>query len=100
MLPDFKTYTCTYLRFDASVQLLIGDNEFDTLNLFKDIVGKKRKYITYERLKISFRLYTANRQEISIELKNFFSYLICSVIKVNLKNKIKETWKYNREKIS
>ena len=51
LLPDLKTNKCSYLRFDAMVQLIQHPREFDTLIIFKDIVGVKKKYITYKRLR-------------------------------------------------
>lgn len=82
LLPDLKTNKCSYLRFDAMVQLIQHPREFDTLIIFKDIVGVKKKYITYKRLRNAYEAYTSNCRQKSNEFKNFFSYLYSVVLKV------------------
>ena len=82
LLPDLKTNKVSYLRFHTMVQLFQHPNEFDTLTIFKDIVGEKRKYITYKRLRDAYLAFRSNSREKSIEFKNFFSFLYSTVLKV------------------
>lgn len=82
LLPDLKTNKCSFLRFDAMVQLISGHHEFDTLTIFKDIVGENRKYITYNRLKDAYLAYKSNAKGKSLDFKNFFSFLYSTVLKV------------------
>lgn len=83
LLPDLRTNKVSYLRFDAMVQLIQNPHEFDTLTIFKDIVGEKRKYITYKRLKEAYFAFRSNAKGKSVEFKNFFSFLYSTVLKVN-----------------
>ena len=83
LLPDLRTNKVSYLRFDAMVQLIQNPYEFDTLTIFKDIVGEKRKYITYKRLKEAYLAFRSNAKGKSVEFKNFFSFLYSTVLKVN-----------------
>ena len=62
------------------VQLIQHPHEFDTLTIFKDIVGEKRKYITYKRLRDAYNAFRSNAK--SLEFKNFFSHLYSTVLKV------------------
>jgi hypothetical protein len=82
LLPDLKNNKCSYLRFDAMVQLIQHPYEFDTLKIFKDIVGEKRKYITYKRLKEAYLAFRSNAKGRSVEFKNFFSYLYSTILKI------------------
>ena len=82
LLPDQRSRTCSYTRFDKIVTLFQGDNRFDTLAIFKDIVGVNKKYITFQRLKDAYTAYKANSKEKSLEFKNFFGYMFLQVIKV------------------
>jgi hypothetical protein len=82
LFPDLKTGKCSYLRFDSIIQILEGEYDFDTLTIFKDIVGEKKKYITYGRLKNAYNLFRDNNKALSVETKNFFSYLYSDILKV------------------
>lgn len=85
LLPDLKANKCSYLRFNSIVQLIQHPYDFDTLKIFKDIVGEKKKYITYKRLKDAYNAFRANSREKSIDFKNFFSHLYSTVLKVIIK---------------
>lgn len=86
IIPDLHTNRCGYRRFDALVEMLSGEYEFDTLALFKEIVGKRKKYLTYNRIKRVFKLYRDNSKSISNELKNFLSFMFNTVVKVTSLN--------------
>lgn len=84
LLPNLQSNKVTFLRFDTMIQLIQYPHEFDTLTIFKDIVGEKRKYITYRRLKEAYLAFRANAKGKSVAFKNFFSYLYSTVLKVIL----------------
>ena len=79
---DFKTNKCTFLQFDALIKLISGVKIFNTLHIFIEILGKKRKYLTYARFKIAYNLYRTGNKEYTPEVKGFFAYIFESVIKV------------------
>jgi len=82
LLPDLRTNKCSFRRFDMMVQLIQNPYNFDTLTIFKDIVGEKRKYITYKRLKDAYTAFRKNAKGKSLDFKNFFSYLFNTILKV------------------
>ncbi len=82
LLPDLRTNKCSFRRFDMMVQLIQNPYNFDTLTIFKDIVGEKRKYITYKRLKDAYTAFLKNAKGKSLDFKNFFSYLFNTILKV------------------
>ena len=84
LLPDLKHRKCSFLRFDAMVNLIQGPHLYDTLTIFKDIVGENRKYITYKRLRNAYYAFRSNSKEKSLDFKNFFSYLYSTILKVNI----------------
>ena len=83
LIPSLKHYKCSYLRFDSVIRLIQTPYEFNTLIIFKDIVGEKKKYITYKRLKVAYLAFRANDRTKSVDFKNFFSHLYSTVLKVN-----------------
>lgn len=82
LLPDLRTNKCSFRRFDMVVQLVQNPNNFESLTIFKDIVGEKRKYITYKRLKDAYLAFRSNAKGKSLQFKNFFSHLFNTVLKV------------------
>jgi hypothetical protein len=85
LLPNLNSSKVSYLRFDAMIQLIQQPYEFDTLTIFKDIVGEKKKYITYKRLRDAYLAFRSNAKGKSVEFKNFFSYLYSTILKVIFK---------------
>ena len=83
LFPDFKRNKCSYHEFDCLIKLISGSIEFDTLHIFIEIVGKKKKYLTYSRFRISFNLHRGNKDK-SPEVKRFFNHIFESVMKVKI----------------
>ena len=62
--------------------MLIQGMKFNLKNIFKEICGPNKKYITYPRLFQAYVAYKTNSEEKSLEFKKFFSYVFTELLHV------------------
>ena len=75
----FKDFA-TYNRFEQCFQPLINDLNLSTDKIFKELAGKQKKYITYQRF---VECYLANKNKTRIfpkDLRTFFDTLMNNLI--------------------
>ena len=74
--------TASFSRFEKCFQPLFCEKEnISFLKIFKDIVGPKKKYITYKRFLKSYINYKNKSDILSNDTKIFFSDLFNSILK-------------------
>ena len=71
LLFDQYQESATYSRFEQCFQPLLNDISISLVNVFKDICGDKKKYITYKRFAKAYIQYK-NNQNKSEDIKIFF----------------------------
>ena len=74
---DFVNYN----RFEQCFQPLFNNISISIFQVFKSIVGEKKKYINYPRFVNSFLLFKSNDPKIAPDLKTFFEKLFNSILK-------------------
>ena len=79
---DQTKYYASFSRFEESLSF-INDTvlHLDLFSLFKEIAGPNHKYITIPRIIQKFLEYKSYSRSVSIQLKQFFSYIITTLIK-------------------
>ena len=74
--------TASFLRFEKCFQPLFNNiDNISMINIFKDIAGLKRKYITFKRFLKAYSLYKNNKEKLTEDTKIFFSRIINSILK-------------------
>ena len=74
--------TASFLRFEKCFQPLFNNIEkISFLNIFKDIVGHKRKYITYKRFLKAYLNYKNKKDNLHNDTNIFFDKLLNSILK-------------------
>ena len=74
--------TASFLRFEKCFQPLFNNIEnISFINIFKDIVGKKRKYITFKRFLKAYLNYKNSKDILHNDTKIFFDKLFNSILK-------------------
>ena len=72
----------TFPRFEKCFQPLFNNIEkISFITIFKDIVGQKRKYITYKRFLRAYLNYKNDKEILKEDTKIFFDKLINSILK-------------------
>ena len=66
---------CSFPRFEECFGAFFIDKEINLPSVFKDICGKKRKYITFKRLINSYIKYKTNNENCSKDFLNFMKLL-------------------------
>jgi hypothetical protein len=82
MLFDQFSERISFSRFEESITFLAKSQKFDLQKLFIELCGKQKKYITFQRLLDQYQ--QSNSKQSSLELQNFFSYFMDTVIKVEI----------------
>ena len=77
---QYKDYV-TYNRFEQCFQPLFNNVEISIDQVFKSIVGPKKKYLNYPRFINSYLNYKNNQETLSPYLKLFFEKLFNSILK-------------------
>ena len=77
---DHFSSSASFARFEQAFQPLFPQNFFDFFEIFKEICGQKRKYITTERFIKSYLDYKKGNK-ISKELKSFYDILFTKILK-------------------
>ena len=72
--------TATFQRFEECFQPLFNNINISLQEIFKEICGPKKKYITYKRLRRAFLKYI-NNKNISEDTQIFFEKLFNSILK-------------------
>ena len=74
---------CSFPRFEECFGAFFIDKEINLPSVFKDICGKKRKYITFKRLINSYIKYKTNNENCSKDFLNFMKLLNEIILKKN-----------------
>jgi hypothetical protein len=83
MLFDHFSEKVTFPRFEETITLLSASKSINLKKVFMEICGINKKYITFARLITACE--NRDPKESSVDLKNFFSHFMKSVIKVKIK---------------
>ena len=79
---DQYSNSVSFERFEKCLQpLFASKNSFSMDEIFKQICGPKKKYITYHRFLKSYLNYKKSKEKISPELKNFYNLLFEKILK-------------------
>ena len=70
----------TFPKFEKCFQPLFNNINISFENVFKDICGQDKKYITYKRFAKAYLDYL-NKKDISLDTKKFFDLLFNSIFK-------------------
>ena len=78
----FDQYTdyATYSRFERCIQPLINYLNISTDRIFKELAGKKKKYITYDRFINCYLSYKYNTKILSKDIRTFFKLLMSTFL--------------------
>ena len=76
---QFKDYA-TYPRFEQCFQPLFNETNISLDSIFKEIVGPKKKYITFPRLVNSYKKSKLEPNNVSNDLKIFFYKLLNEIL--------------------
>ena len=71
----------TYNRFEQCFQPLFNNIKISIYEVFKNIVGPKRKYLNYSRFVNSYLLWKVNDPSINQDLSTFFTKLFNFILK-------------------
>ena len=80
---DQYSDSVSFERFEKCLQPLFAStnkNSFSMDEIFKQICGPKKKYITYHRFLKSYLNYKKSKENISPELKNFYNILFEKIL--------------------
>ena len=80
LFHDLYQYWATFSRFEIYFQPLFNNDEINLYEIFVNIVGEKKKYITFQRFVNSFLKYKYNRVK-NINLIKFFDNLFNNILK-------------------
>jgi hypothetical protein len=75
LIPSQFTSRCSFPRFEECVILLSFEHKFNLKNLFCELCGKDRKFLTYNRLLDKYTRFKRSPRDLSIECKKFFTFL-------------------------
>ena len=84
--------TATFTQFEKSFAFFFPQKNVSLENVFKEICGPKKKYITFPRMLNAFLTYKNFPGKASLELKNFFGQVFKNVLK-NLKTSLVQLFK-------
>ena len=73
--------TATFTQFEKSFAFFFPQKNVSLENVFKEICGPKKKYITFPRMLNAFLTYKNFPGKASLELKNFFGQVFKNVLK-------------------
>ena len=76
---DQSKYYASYSRFEECFSFL--QLQLNLLDIFKEIIGLNRKYITLPRFINKYLEYKKGKTKISFPLKKFFIFIMNSLIK-------------------
>ena len=76
----------TFSRFEKCFQPLFNNIDISFENVFKEICGEKKKYITYSRFSKAYLYYINKKKHFSEDTKTFFDKLFNSILKKKNKN--------------
>ena len=73
--------TCSYPRFEECFGALIINEEIDLPTVYKSICGRRRKYITFRRLIISYNQWKRNPERNTQDFQKFMKFLYKDLLK-------------------
>ena len=73
--------TCSYPRFEECFGALITKEKINLPNVYKSICGKRKKYITFRRLVISYNFWKRNPEKSNEDFQNFMQFLYKDLLK-------------------
>ena len=78
---DQFTEYANYTRFEQCIQPLINDLNLSTDKIFKELAGKQKKYITYQRFIDCYLAHKNKSRILPKDVRTFFDFLMNNLIR-------------------
>ena len=78
---DQFTEYANYTRFEQCIQPLINDLNLSTDKIFKELAGKQKKYITYQRFIDCYLAHKNKTRILPKAVRTFFDFLMNNLIR-------------------
>ena len=82
LLSDYHVEALSFSRFEECLLPFTKNLKLRLPDIFLEICGKNKKYITFPRLVKAYLAYKRNDPNHSLEFKKFFSFIFTEVLKV------------------
>jgi len=84
LLFDYHSELLSFKRFEECMIGLTRQLNLNLSEIFFEICGNDKKYLTFQRLVKAFLAYKTNDPKYSLNFRNFFSFIFKDLLKVLL----------------
>ena len=71
----------SFPRFEEAFGFFVKEEKISLFEVFKEICGEKRKYITFRRMLKTYLIYKNFPQNLTLDTKKFFDFVLRTLMK-------------------